>query len=255
MMNTLNSPVLTEPGHRTLAEGRAMGRHLRKKVPRSSHAAWSPAADRPDPIGLLQEQDRSRLAQFVPRRYERMVTSPFGFLRGSAIVMASDLAATPVMGLQVQMCGDAHLSNFGVYATPERNQVFDVNDFDETLPGPWEWDVKRLAASIVVAGRTLGFTREMNRRAVVGCVRSYRERMWKYGELRHIDVWYARIDPESIRRFVRRSDRSYVEKELEQARRSTSLLAFPRLTQHVDGRYRIQDDPPTIAHLDDEDLV
>ncbi len=254
-MNTLNSPVLTEPGHRTLAEGRAMGRELRKRVPRSSHAAWSPAADRPDPIGLLQVQDRSRLAQFVPLRYERMVTSPFGFLRGSAVVMASDLAATPVMGLQVQMCGDAHLSNFGVYATPERNQVFDVNDFDETLPGPWEWDVKRLAASIVVAGRTLGFTREMNRRAVVGCVQSYRERMWKYGEMFHIDVWYARIDPESIRRFVGRGDRSYVNKELKKARRSSSLAAFPRLTREVDGRYRIKDDPPLIAHIDDEELA
>src|SRR5207302_6449788 len=236
MMNTLNSPVLTEPGHRTLAEGRAMGRELRKRVPRSSHAACSPAADRPDPIGLLEEQDRSRLAQFVPIRYTRMVASPFGFLRGSAVVMAEDLAATPITGLQVQVCGDAHLSNFGIYATPERNQVFDVNDFDETLPGPWEWDVKRLAASIVVAGRTMGFTRAMSRQAVVGCVRSYRERVWKYGEMFHIDVWYARIDTESIHRFVRRSDRSYVEKELEKARQSSSLVAFPRLTQEVDGR-------------------
>ena len=254
-MSTLNIPLPTEPGRRTLAERRAVGRSLRERVPRSSHAEWSPAADRPDPISLLEEQDRSRLAQFVPLRYERMIASPFGFLRGSAVVMVGDLAATPVTGLQVQLCGDAHLGNFGVYAMPERNQVFDVNDFDETLPGPWEWDVKRLAASIVIAGRTMGFTRALNRQAVVECLRSYREHMWQYGELRHIDVWYARIDPESIRRFVRRSDRSYVEKELEQARRSTSLLAFPRLTQHVDGRYRIQDDPPTIAHLDDEDLA
>src|SRR5579864_6753993 len=255
MMSTLNIPLPTKPGRRTLAERRAVGRSLRERVPRSSHAGWSPAADRPNPISLLEEQDRSRLAQFVPIRYGRMIASPFGFLRGSAVVMAGDLAATPVTGLQVQMCGDAHLSNFGVYATPERNQVFDVNDFDETLPGPWEWDVKRLAASIVVAGRTLGFTREMNRQAVVGCVRSYRERMWQYGELRHIDVWYARIDPESIRRFVRRSDRSYVEKELEQARRSSSLVAFPRLTQLVNGQYRIKDDPPVITHLDNEELA
>src|SRR6266566_2645455 len=255
MMNALNIPLPAEPGRRTLAERSAVGRSLRERVPRSSHAAWSPAADRPDPISLLEEQDRSRLAQFVPIRYGRMIASPFGFLRGSAVVMAGDLAATPVTGLQVQMCGDAHLGNFGVYATPERNQVFDVNDFDETLPGPWEWDVKRLAASIVVAGRTMGFTREMNRQAVVGCVRSYRERLLKYGEMHHIDVWYDRIDPESIRQFVRRSDRSYVEKELEKARRSSSLVAFPRLTQEVDGRYRIKDDPPTIAHLDDEQLA
>ncbi len=254
-MNALNIALPAEPGRRTLAERSAVGRSLRERIPRSSHAAWSPAADRPDPISLLEEQDRSRLAQFVPLRYGRMIASPFGFLRGSAVVMAGDLAATPVTGLQVQMCGDAHLGNFGVYATPERNQVFDVNDFDETLPGPWEWDVKRLAASIVVAGRTLGFTHAMNRQAVVGCVRSYRERLLKYGEMRHIDVWYDRIDPESIRRFVRRSDRSYVEKELEKARRSSSLVAFPRLTQEVDGQYRIKDDPPTIAHLDDEQLA
>jgi uncharacterized protein (DUF2252 family) len=254
-MCALNIALPPEPGPRTLAGRRAVGRSLRERVPRSSHAAWSPAADRPDPISLLQEQDHSRLAQFVPIRYGRMIASPFAFLRGSAVIMAGDLAATPVTGLQVQMCGDAHLSNFGVYATPERNQVFDVNDFDETLPGSWEWDVKRLAASIVVAGRTLGFTREMNMQAVVGCVRSYRERMWKYGEMRHIDVWYDRIDPESIRRFVRRSDRSYVEKELEKARQSSSLVAFPRLTRQVDGRYRIKDDPPTIAHLDDEQLA
>src|SRR6266853_1921389 len=255
MMNALNIPLPTEPGRRTLAERRAVGRSLRERVPRSSHAAWSPAADRPDPINLLEEQDRSRLAQFVPIRYGRMIASPFGFLRGSAVVMASDLAATPVTGLLIQMCGDAHLSNFGVYATPERNQVFDVNDFDETLPGQWECDVKRLAASIVVAGRTMGFTHEMNRQAVVGSVRSYRERMWKYGEMHHIDVWYTRIDSERIRRFVRRSDRSYVAKELEKARRSSSLVAFPRLTREVDGRYRIKDDLPTIVHLDDEELA
>jgi uncharacterized protein (DUF2252 family) len=153
------------------------------------------------------------------------------------------------------MCGDAHLSNFGVYATPERNQVFDVNDFDETLPGPWEWDVKRLAASIVVAGRTIGLTRDMNRQAVVGCARSYRQRMWTYGDMRHIDVWYARIDPESVRRFVRRSDRSYVDKELEKARRSSSLTTFPRLTREVNGQYRIKDNPPVVAHLADEELA
>src|SRR5579864_5034853 len=255
MMSTLNIPLPTKPGRRTLAERRAVGRSLRERVPRSSHAEWSPTSDRPDPISLLEEQDRSRLAQFVPLRYGRMIASPFGFLRGSAVVMAGDLATTLVTGLQVQMCGDAHLGNFGVYATPERNQVFDVNDFDETLPGPWEWDVKRLATSIVVAGRTLGFTREMTRRAVVGCVQSYRERIWKYGEMPHLDVWYAHIDPESIRRFVGRSDRSYVEKELAKARRSSSLAAFPRLTRKVDGRYHIKDDPPTVMHLDDEELA
>src|SRR5207237_1344523 len=175
---------------RSVADRRAAGRALRKEMPRSSHAQWSPASERSDPIRLLEEQTLSRQAQLVPIRYGRMAASPFGFLRGAAIVMAGDLAATPVTGLQVQMCGDAHLSNFGVYATPERNQVFDVNDFDETLPGPWEWDVKRLAASIVVAGRTLGYTRERNRQAVVErCSESVQEDLSVLvGRCRFVDV-------------------------------------------------------------------
>src|SRR5260221_14288582 len=202
IMNALNIPLPAEPGRRTLSERSAVGRSLRERVPRSSHAAWSPAADRPDPIGLLEEQDRSRLAQFVPLRYGRMIASPFGFLRGSAVVMAGDLAATPVTGLQVQVCGDAHLSNFGVYATAERNQVFDVNDFDETLPGPWEWDIKRLSASVIVAGRTNGFSTGTNRQAVLQCVREYRERMWEDADMSYLDVWYARLDPSRDRCFV-----------------------------------------------------
>src|ERR1700680_94740 len=193
-MHELNVPLQEEHYVQTLAERRAAGRALRTKAPRSSHAIWTPAADRPDPLSLLQEQNRTRLAHLVPLRYSRMAVSPFTFLRGAAIVMAQDLAATPVTGIHAQICGDAHLNNFGIYATPERNQVFDVNDFDETLPGPWEWDIKRLAASIVLAGRTMGFTRDMNRQAVLGCVRSYRQRMWTYGDMRHLDVWYARID-------------------------------------------------------------
>src|SRR5947209_2834918 len=150
-MSMVNVPFLAVENMGTVADRRAAGRSLRKKVTRSSHAEWSPA-DRPDPVSLLEEQNRMRFAHLVPIRYERMTTSPFAFLRGSSVVMAQDLAATPVTGIQVQVCGDAHLNNFGIYATPERNQIFDVNDFDETLPGPWEWDVKRLAASIVVAG-------------------------------------------------------------------------------------------------------
>jgi uncharacterized protein (DUF2252 family) len=136
---------------RSQAARRAAGKGLRSKVHRSSHAEWSPAANRPDPLSLLEEQNRSRIQHLVPLRFERMAVSPFTFLRGSAIVMAQDLASTPVTGIQTQICGDAHLSNFGIYATPERNQVFDVNDFDETLPGPWEWDIKRLADSSMVA--------------------------------------------------------------------------------------------------------
>ncbi len=147
-----------------------MGRAQRKQVPRSSHGDWTPAPDRPDPIGLLQEQDKGRVQELIPIKYGRMVASPFSFLRGSAVVMAADLATTPSTGLEVQLCGDAHLSNFGVFATPERNLVFDVNDFDETHPGPWEWDLKRLAASAVVAGRESGLSEKINRNLTVGIV-------------------------------------------------------------------------------------
>src|SRR5216683_2278962 len=233
-----------EQNARTLADRRAAGRELRNKVPRSIHAEWTPAADRPDPLSLLEEQNRSRLAHLVPLRYQRMAASPFTFLRGSAIVMAQDMATTPVTGIQVQVCGDAHLNNFGIYATPERNQVFDVNDFDETLPGPWEWDIKRLAASIVVAGRTNGFPAATNRRAVLNCVQSYREHMWKYSDMRHIEVWYSRIDYESSLQFVSRTFRWWITKQREKASRRTHVELLPKLTQEVDGRIFIKDDPP-----------
>lgn len=233
---------------------RRRGKSLRKSVPRSSHAEWKLAADRPDPLSLLDEQNRTRLPHLIPLRYTRMAVSPFTFLRGSAIVMAQDLVGTPVSGIQVQVCGDAHLNNFGIYATPERNQVFDVNDFDETVPGPWEWDIKRLAASIVVAGRTNGFPADTNMQAVLSGVRSYREHMWKYSEMRSIDVWYSRIDYESSLQFVHQSFRWYIEKQRAKSRRRSSLQAFPRLTVQVDGQHRIKDDPPLIAHLDDQEL-
>jgi len=240
---------------RTLADRRAAGRELRNKVPRSSHARWSPAADRPDPLSLLEEQNRARLAHLVPLRYQRMAVSPFTFLRGSAIVMAQDLVATPVTGVQVQVCGDAHLNNFGIYATPERNQVFDVNDFDETLPGPWEWDIKRLTTSIVLGGRANHFPTATNRRAVLSCIQSYREHMWKYSEMRHIDVWYSRIDYESSLQFVHPTFRWYITKQREKSRQRSSLQVFPKLTALVDGQHRFKDDPPLIAHLHDEELA
>jgi len=244
-----------EQNTRTLADRRAAGRELRNKVPRSIHADWTPAADRPDPLNLLQEQNRSRLAHLVPLRYQRMAASPFTFLRGSAIIMAQDLATTPVTGIQVQVCGDAHLNNFGIYATPERNQVFDVNDFDETLPGPWEWDIKRLAASIILGGRTNGFPAATNRLAVLNCVQSYREHTWKYSNMRHIDVWYSRIDYESSLQFVHPTFRWYITKQREKSRQRSSLQAFPKLTMQVDGQHRFKDDPPLIAHLDNQELV
>jgi uncharacterized protein (DUF2252 family) len=254
-MYELDGPLRAGQNSGTLADRRAAGRELRTKVPRSSHAEWTPAANRPDPLSLLEEQNRTRLPHLVPLRYARMAVSPFTFLRGSAIVMAQDLAATPVTGIQVQVCGDAHLNNFGIYATPERNQVFDVNDFDETLPGPWEWDLKRFAASIVAAGRTNGFPAATNRRAVLSGIQSYREHMWKYSDMRYLDVWYSRIDSESSLQFVRRTFRWYIEKQRDKARQRSSLQVFPKIAMQVGGQYRIKDDPPLIVHLDDEALA
>src|SRR5215212_2698479 len=169
------------------------GRAARRLVPRGSHAQWAPMSDRPDPIELLEAQARDRIPELLPIRYGRMMASPFAFLRGSTIVMAQDLAGTPKSGIQAQLCGDAHLSNFGAYASPERSLLFDLNDFDETLPGPWEWDVKRLAASLVVAGRENGFDAADCRRAAQASVASYRQRMAEFSEMGELEVWYSRV--------------------------------------------------------------
>ncbi|HET8851678.1 MAG TPA: DUF2252 domain-containing protein [Ktedonobacteraceae bacterium] len=251
-MNRSTIPFLGEQNAPTIAERRAAGKALRTRAPRASHATWSPAPDRPDPISLLEESNRSRIAALVPLRYGRMITSPFAFLRGSAVVMAGDLAMTPNTGIQVQACGDAHLSNFGTYATPERNQVFDVNDFDETLPGPWEWDVKRLAASIVLAGRQNSFSIASNRQAVLNCLQTYRERMWEFADMCHLDVWYSCVDAQSMLKRVGRTSRPLINRELEKAHRQTSSHVFPLLARHINGQYSIKDDPPLITHLDDE---
>jgi uncharacterized protein (DUF2252 family) len=234
---------------------RDAGKALRKQVSRRSHAKWSPAADRPDPISLLEEQNRTRLDYLVPLRFERMSASPFTFLRGTAIVMAADLAATPVTGIRVQMCGDAHLNNFGIFATPERNQVFDLNDFDETLPGPWEWDVKRLAASIVIAGRNNGFSRDLNRQAVLSCMATYRQRMWEYGDMRHLEVWYSRIDYASSLEAVNESFRWWVDKQRARAVRRTHLELLPKLTEEVNGKVLIKPEPPLLTRLKDDELT
>jgi len=234
---------------------RDAGKALRKKVPRRSHAKWSTATDRPDPISLLEEQNRTRLDFLVPLRFERMSASPFTFLRGTAVVMAADLAATPVSGIRVQMCGDAHLNNFGIFATPERNQVFDLNDFDETLPGPWEWDVKRLAASIVIAGRNNGFSRDLNRQAVLSCMATYRQRMWEYGDMRHLEVWYSRIDYASSLEAVNEAFRWWVDKQRARAVRRTHVELLPKLTQEVKGQISIKPDPPLLTRLKDDELT
>ncbi len=239
----------------TLKERYAMGKALRRNVSRSCHAHWAPAADRPDPCHLLAEQNRSRLASLVPLRAQRMAVSPFTFFRGSAIVMAQDLASTPVSGIQVQICGDAHLNNFGIYATPERNQVFDVNDFDETLAGPWEWDIKRLGTSIVLAGRSNHFSSEITRQAVLNCVQAYRDHMWKYSTLCYLDAWYSRIDYESSLQFVRRMFHPYLNRQRVKASQRSSLQAFPKLVTMTDGRYQFKEDPPLISHLHQTELV
>ena len=254
-MHELQGPLREEPNGETLTYRRLVGKELRNKVPRSSHAEWTKATNRLEPLRLLEEQNRSRLAQLVPLRYQRMAVSPFTFLRGSAIVMAQDLAATPVTGIGVQICGDAHLNNFGIYATPERNQVFDVNDFDETLPGPWEWDIKRLATSIVLGGRANRFSAVIHRQAVLNCVRAYREHLREYSDMHYIDVWYSRIDYKSSLQFVQPQFRWYINQQREKARQRSRLQAFPKLTTQIDGKPKFKDAPPLVAHLGDEELA
>jgi uncharacterized protein (DUF2252 family) len=239
------------PGVPSRAERVAAGKRLRKAVPRTSHGRWSPHRERPDPLSLLAEADRGRVPQLLPIRYGRMSLSPFAFLRGAAPVMAHDLASTPSTGLRVQLCGDAHLSNFGMFGTPERDQVFDVNDFDETLPGPWEWDVKRLATSFVVAGRQNGYGRALSRRAARTAVRSYRRMMARFGSMRYADIWYFHLDPKNPAVIADRATRKLIGRAALKARRSTSLHAFPKLTQTVRGQYRIRDEPPLILHYKD----
>jgi uncharacterized protein (DUF2252 family) len=177
---------------------RQLGKSRRAKCPRRSHAGWKPSARRPDPVRLLEKSNRGRLPQLVPIRYGRMMQSPFTWYRGAALNMAADLATTPISGTRVQTCGDCHLLNFGAFATPERRAIFDINDLDETLPAPWEWDVKRLAASFVLACRNNGFDKDCAEEATRACVRSYRERMAEFAEMRTLDVWYASIDMESL---------------------------------------------------------
>ena len=184
---------------RSPTERAAAGKAARERAPRSSHGEWEPASDRPDPVDVLERQAADRVAELVPLRYGRMLVSAFTFYRGAAAIMAADLAATPSSGLWVQACGDAHLSNFGGYAAPDRRLVVDINDFDETLPGPWEWDVKRLAASFEIGGRDRGFTDKQRREVVLAATRAYRENMRQIAGLSNLDVWYRRVDVDQIR--------------------------------------------------------
>src|SRR5437588_6948537 len=235
----------TEPGIR-----RDKARALRSQVSRSGHAVWEPSPSRRDPVVILREQEAERVPELLPIRHERMVESPFTFFRGAAAVMAEDLATTPVSGLRVQACGDAHLLNFGVYATPERRLVFDVNDFDETLPAPFEWDVKRLAASVVVAARTRGFAARSCKRAARAAVAGYRTRIAEVAQLGHLEVWYARLDVDDLVALMRKAQARKLESGvLRKARAATSLGAFDKLTAVIDGQRRIVDSPPLTEHL------
>jgi uncharacterized protein (DUF2252 family) len=247
-------PIPLEPPLPTPGERRAGGKARRRQVPRSSHSAWEPASDRADPIALLEASNRTRLQHLVPIRYGRMLASPFTFLRGSPIVMAHDLARTPISGIEVQACGDAHLMNFGVYASPERNLLFDLNDFDETLPGPWEWDLKRLAASCVVAGRSFGLCDPDCDEAARSCARSYRERMHQYSRMRWLDIWYSRVDALAAMKVFRRKANRGAVRPMNRARHRNSLQALSKLAVVSDGRLRILDDPPLVSHIKDDSL-
>jgi uncharacterized protein (DUF2252 family) len=241
--------------HLSVEERVARGKAARRQVPRGGHAVFEPASDRPDPIELLERQDRTRVAELVPIRYGRMLASPFAFYRGGAKIMASDLAATPRTGLVVQCCGDAHVANFGVFASPERQLVFDVNDFDETLPGPWEWDVKRLAASMAIAARQNGFTAKHQDRIAAAAVREYRNAMARFAAMTNLDVWYAHLDVGSalaeLGSHVNAAVVRHTENALSKARMNDSLAASAKLTHMVDGEPRIVADPPLIVPIDD----
>jgi uncharacterized protein (DUF2252 family) len=229
------------------------GKAARNTAPRSGHGEWV-AAER-DPVEILGRQDRSRVPELVPIRYGRMLTSPFAFFRGAAAVMASDLAQTPSPGLQAQLCGDAHLSNFGVFSAPDRRLVFDCNDFDETCRGPFEWDVKRLAASVAVAGRERGFGKGERRRAVLATGAAYREQMRRFAAMRNLEVWYSRVDVEPAIEALRSrlTERRYrqLERNLAKARAKESLRALGKLTHEVGGEMRIVSDPPLITPLEE----
>ncbi|MFF8945873.1 DUF2252 domain-containing protein [Streptomyces sp. NPDC014864] len=245
-MTTFVTPA-TPSAHATPAERAAAGRAARQRLRRSAHAAWIPSADRPDPVAVLERQGRDRLPELLPVRYGRMAASPFAFLRGAAAVMAADLAAQPNTGLTVQLCGDAHLLNFGLYASPERALLFDLNDFDETFPGPFEWDVKRLAASVAVAARENGHPDAKARRAALEAVAAYRTSVRRLAGLGELAVWYERIEADSLLPLVRSARRRRrVESSLTRARRRTSLQALGKLTEMVDGQRRIIHDPPLI---------
>jgi uncharacterized protein (DUF2252 family) len=237
----------TQPPAKTYvprAERLAQGKSLRQQVPRSAHAQWQPAQDRPDPVALLESACHGRVAELIPIRYGRMLPSPFTFFRGSAAAMAFDLAATATTGVHVQLSGDCHLLNFGAFGTPEGNFIFDLADFDETLPGPWEWDVKRLAASVQVAGRTLEVSKCSRDEATRACVRSYREQMSEFADMDSLDLWHARIDGRALLDLMRRGK----SEKGDDVHPRTAEHLLPKITEVVEGQRRFRDNPPLVFH-------
>jgi uncharacterized protein (DUF2252 family) len=254
----------------TLDERKARGAAARERTPVSSHAGWEPSVDRPDPVSLLEEQNASREPDLVPVRHGRMMFSPFTFYRGGARIMAADLKDTPTAGLDVQLCGDAHLSNFGVFGSPERTLLFDLNDFDETLPGPFEYDVKRMAASFTIAARNNGFSKSDATAATLASVTAYREAMSSFAKMRTLEIWYARLSEDDLMKGVRaaalaadkaakgkkakleagklaRQQEATATKTARKARSRDSLQALSKLAEMVDGRYRIVNQPPIVV--------
>src|ERR1700760_3786389 len=278
-------PRIRRIKHLSLDERLNQGRTARDGIPPSGHAGWSPAADRPDPVGLLEQQDRTREPDLVPVRHGRMMVSPFTFYRGAAKIMAGDLGDTPAPGLRVQLCGDAHLSNFGMFASPERRLLFDLNDFDETLPGPFEFDVKRMAASFLIAGRDNGFTKADARAAAMASVTAYREAMAGFAQMPTMEIWYAHFDEDRFKTAIqdalaaetsaavkKEKDKKgkaakkvqkgpkqakeakeakeaarRAEKNLAKAHTRDSLQALSKLAELVDGQYRIVSQAPVIG--------
>ncbi len=237
----------------TVKRREAEGKDARAHTTRSSHAEWKAPEDREDPVAILEGQAESRVAELVPIRYGRMLVSPFTFYRGAAAIMAADLSQTPTSGLRVQLCGDAHLSNFGIFASPEREMLFDINDFDETLPGPWEWDVKRLAVSLCVAGRDRNLSKQEIADVLVWTAQSYRQSMRGFAQMSNLDVWYASLNAKDIMNVVRAQQLvkgkrlQQMEKRLGKARAKNSTRAVLKLTEAVDGQLRFISEPPLIV--------
>jgi uncharacterized protein (DUF2252 family) len=237
--------------NKTIEERMAEGKELRKTFPRANLGNYKPARNRADPVDILEEQGKSRLANLVPIRYARMLTSPFAFLRGSAAVMSADLAApdnNQTTGIKVQACGDMHVANFGVFASAERNLIFGINDFDETLPGPWEWDLKRLVTSIVASGRFLGADKDMCTEGVRAAVSSYRKRMKEYAQMGNLELWYATITEKEILKTIPPAAQKGLKKMTSKARTRTHMQVLGKLTDLVDDKYRLKDDAPFVVH-------